>query len=697
MRAPLFPPPQCSLVQRTVTVCRGRRGTFFPPRRIIAPRALRAINFFRLFESPKSSLGETGSGQEPLLDGKEKEELNRHLKLLQRVPHEDAIMDIASAPIFTYPVLKHTNKLASKFSNSPFSQYALFAADVQTLARTTGNDPRVFYNVTTPTSFFICGSQGSGKSHSLSCILESCLIPSENLGRLPNPLTGIVFHYDNYISDENSTPCEAAYIASDPRVKVRVLCSPTNINTIRNTYSSIENVTVEELRLDESDLNTKRMLDLMGFGDKDPPLYMHVIQSILRDMRITQQKTGRPFRYRDFIERLNDGGLKPSQAGSLQQRLDILESFMIPEQIKAERRMTRREERNAIEAEKQRRAIEARREKKKIIAEQRRLAEEGRKARRRERERQKREAEAKAEGREIVEERVEEQVEQKAEKPEEQVEAEKPEEQMEEQVEKKAEEPAEESVDEPVEQLFFRRVGAEEPEKVFGTDWTLKAGELIIVDLSCPCITSAMACSLFNICLSIFLGQETSLGRVVALDEAHKYMDQTADSAELTESLISAIRLQRHLGVRIVISTQEPTISPKLLDLSSVAIIHRFTSPDWFKALKKHLAGVSLLSKVTSMYDPQASDESKDGLRAGNLQHEDLSPDKITSQLFARIVKLKTGEALVFAPNAVVDLEEQECPVNGVKTTHKRLSHDVMHVSVRGRITADGGRSIMAS
>jgi pantothenate kinase-related protein Tda10 len=45
-------------------------------------------------------------------------------------------------------------------------------------------DP-VFLNVNSPWSMFICGSQGSGKSHALSCVLESCLLSSPDLGQLP--------------------------------------------------------------------------------------------------------------------------------------------------------------------------------------------------------------------------------------------------------------------------------------------------------------------------------------------------------------------------------------------------------------------------------------------------------------------------------------------------------------------------------
>lgn len=52
--------------------------------------------------------------------------------------------------------------------------------------------------------------------------------------------------------------------------------------------------------------------------------------------------------------------------------------------------------------------------------------------------------------------------------------------------------------------------------------WNFQPGSLTIVDLSCPFVDENDACSLFNICLSIFMERRNEGGRVVALDEAHK-------------------------------------------------------------------------------------------------------------------------------------------------------------------------------
>ncbi|KAI0391081.1 hypothetical protein F5Y17DRAFT_441937 [Xylariaceae sp. FL0594] len=506
------------------------------------------------------------------------------LALLSRLYTDEESSELSSAPLFSYPILSHTNTTNTK--TKTYTQYGLLGGSLEY------PDPRVYYNVATPSSAFICGSQGSGKSHTLSCLLENCLIPSDALGRLPRPLAAIVFHYDDYASDSRVAPCEAAYLASDPAVSVRVLCAPTNVRVIKESYAPLKNVKVEALQLDEAHLNTKRMLELMAF-DKNQPLYAQVIQRILRDMRLAQQQQqgrGAQFHYLTFKNALAAEQLMTEQSKALRQRLDTLQSFLVQSQV-----------------------------------------------------------DPKAAGK-----------------------------------------------------------------KTKGTDWTLKAGELIIVDLTCPCITAPMACALFNICLSVFLGQDSSIGRVIALDEAHRYMGDSNECETFTNSLLAAIRMQRHVGARIIVSTQEPTISPKLLDLCSITIVHRFTSPDWLSALSKHLAGMSKLSRVTQIAEGDVqmpitqkleglslnSDANgRPGSGSGSNVVSSSDHDRLL-QLFAEIVKLRPGEALVFAPNAVLSLEtKQKMTVNGVtsKLVPVKLAHNVLRLMMRKRLTEDGGRSVMAS
>ncbi|KAI1271573.1 hypothetical protein F5Y07DRAFT_413424 [Xylaria sp. FL0933] len=488
------------------------------------------------------------------------ERRNEEIKILQLSlfmgrTTTDQLNEIDTTPLFTYPIQKHAKRLNISASTSPLSQYALLAGDVDCLQGKSSEDPRFFYNVAAPSSVFICGSQGSGKSHTLSCFLENCLVQSEKLGSLPRPLTGIVFHYDDYASDSRVAPCEAAYLSSDP--------------AINDSYSGLKNVTVEALRLDQADLNTKRMMELMAF-DSTQPLYAQVIQRILRDMRLEQQDKEGTFNYSEFVRKVDNEKLSPDQKRGLQQRLDTLESFMVPAQVS------------------------------------------------------------------------------------------------------------------------LRRPAGHDGKRL-GTDWTPKAGELLIVDLSCPCVTASMACALFNICLSVFLAQDKSLGRIIALDEAHGYMGETSDSDVLTNNLLRAIRKQRHLGARIVISTQEPTISPKLLDLCSITIVHRFSSPDWLNVLTKHLAGISKVSRLTNKA-AGVNDYDEEDTESHGLSGIDLSADDPILDLFSQIVELPTGEALVFAPSALVSLEKKHG-----KLVPKKLAHRVLRVVMRARITADGGKSIMAS
>lgn len=84
--------------------------------------------------------------------------------------------------------------------------------------------------------------------------------------------------------------------------------------------------------INDFDLNTKRMLDLMGANGGDMPLYLHVVNRVLREMRIEQQRDGYPFSYTTFKKRMEEESLTPAQLAPFIQRLDTLESFMPKQQ-----------------------------------------------------------------------------------------------------------------------------------------------------------------------------------------------------------------------------------------------------------------------------------------------------------------------------------------------------------------------------
>lgn len=145
------------------------------------------------------------------------------------------------------------------------------------------SDPRIFLNINPPWSAFICGSQGSGKSHTLSCMLENSLLPSQ-LGALPKPLAAIVFHYDKFTSFASSQICEAAYLCSSG-IPVRVLVSPSNFWRMQHAYLNMPGLpanarkpVVAPLLLKERHLDVERMMNLMAVTEKDGPmpLYMEV-------------------------------------------------------------------------------------------------------------------------------------------------------------------------------------------------------------------------------------------------------------------------------------------------------------------------------------------------------------------------------------------------------------------------------------
>ena len=137
-------------------------------------------------------------------------------------------------------------------------------------------------------------------------------------------------------------------------------------------------------------------------------------------------------------------------------------------------------------------------------------------------------------------------------------------------------------------------------------------------------------------------------------------MSQSTESAKLTEALITIIRQQRHLATRVLIATQEPTLSPQLLDLCDVSVIHLFRSPAWYQVLRNHLAGV----------------------------REDSFRPKSELDIFQQVLTLGVGEALIFCPTAIYDVG-QDGPV--------RATYRYIRLQVREGIATDGGLSITAA
>ncbi|CZT03568.1 uncharacterized protein RAG0_10283 [Rhynchosporium agropyri] len=409
-------------------------------------------------------------------------------------------------------------------------QYGLLG-NSESVSSTANTHSRIFLNTNVPFSAFVCGVQGSGKSHTTACMIENCLVPSSVLGVLQKPLSALVLNFAEYTSSSSFRPCELAFLATpSPELptrigtkRINVLVSPSNFLSMKALYTLIPGVNVKPFKLQPKDLNISTMLTLMSVNKNDAaPLYMGIVTKVLRDMA---SKTAEGFDYLEFRRQLDNAGLDRKQTDFLAQRLDLLESFL--------------------------------------------------------------------------------------------------------------------DLDGSTQSLGFT------------------AGEITIIDLSCPFMDASTACVLFKVGMGFYLGSDPTVGKIIVLDEAHKYMTDTPASTALTESLLGVIRQQRHYGARVIISTQEPNISPKLIDLCSITVIHRFSSPEWLDVLKRHLP----------IFD-------RDGEKSNR------------ADLQKTILRLKTGEALIFAPSAILGASD-------VAGERKIDTNKLFSMRMRKRVTWDGGKSIL--
>lgn len=410
----------------------------------------------------------------------------------------------------------------------------------------------ILLNTNAPSSTFICGSQGSGKSHTLATMLENCLLQNDDAVQIINPLAGLAFHYDVGASNPVA---EAATLAASG-VKTRVLVSPSNFHKQQSLYKSYEggdNVEVLPLSLQDHHIDIDIMHKLMAISESEGnvPLYMEVIQRILRQMAIE----GEVFNMTEFITRRNQEEFTESQAKMMNMRLDLLQSFLAnPVPLSTGKKTNHRS-----------------RQKVRGVCPQ---------------------------------------------------------------------------------VSSYRDIFQIEP------------GTLTVVDLSDPFLDQATVCTLFDLCLRLAVSHQNRAksGIVIALDEAHKYLTQSAAATNFVERLLSIVREQRHVAARIIVATQEPTISDRLLDLCSMTVVHHFKSPNWFSAIKNHLGGASVL----------------------------VMSDNKRGELFEDIVNLRVGESLVFAPSALVCLDDERQEMEKLGTSH-------MKMMTRSRKGVDFGETKLAT
>lgn len=386
---------------------------------------------------------------------------------------------------------------------------------------------KIYINTHEPFSIFLVGIQGSGKSHSLACILESCLLaPDEHkLIKLNQPLSTLVFHYDTNIG----SICEVTGLTSPSSIdnlkkfninhqkyhverdNMIVLVSPSYYHQRKVFYG--DHCKVAPLLLKWQSLTADHIKNLMGIGDGENQLYI----STLLDMLRKYQRSKCLPTFSSFVAEIKEKCGLISQRGPLIQRLALLESIIAESDINKD-----------------------------LIVESYNLS-------------------------------------------------------------------------------------------------IVTPGLLVIVDLTDPLLSKDEANSIFQVLTEQYraIPSNISGGKLLALDEAHKFMDGTTGD-KLSSAIVNCARTMRHDDMRLVISTQSPlSLAPELIELSSMAILHRFYSIDWFDYLSRKIP---------------------------------LSPEQKST-----IVQLNPGNALIFSPRHRLSAYSD--------------NRNFFEVAIRNRLTEDYGAS----
>lgn len=165
-------------------------------------------------------------------------------------------------------------------------------------------------------------------------LTENFLIRSPTLGVLQKQASALVFHYGEYSSSSSFRPNELSFLpvpalglyGQSDNVLVDVLVSPSNLPNLTTLYSRIPGVTVRPFMLHPRQLSTTTMLALMAVDQTQfAPLYMAQVTKILRQMAA---KSSGGFDYKDFRRRLENTKFDKKQEDFLNQRVDLLESFL---------------------------------------------------------------------------------------------------------------------------------------------------------------------------------------------------------------------------------------------------------------------------------------------------------------------------------------------------------------------------------
>jgi DNA phosphorothioation-dependent restriction protein DptH len=133
----------------------------------------------------------------------------------------------------------------------------------------------------------------------------------------------------------------------------------------------------------------------------------------------------------------------------------------------------------------------------------------------------------------------------------------------------------------------------------------LYPGRLIIVDFRDELTETDEALGLFVVMLRVFAGATYDgqpFNKWIAFDEAHKYIR----SSSLVDSVVEVIRQMRHQATSVLIASQDPASLPlKIIELSSMVVLHRMDSPAWLKHIQRAITSLGdLTSSALSRLRP---------------------------------------------------------------------------------------------
>lgn len=125
----------------------------------------------------------------------------------------------------------------------------------------------------------------------------------------------------------------------------------------------------------------------------------------------------------------------------------------------------------------------------------------------------------------------------------------------------------------------------------------LRPGRTVIVDLRDEWIEKDEALGLFVVMLRIFAASQhegKEFNKLVVFDEAHKYITES----DLIGQVVETIREMRHQATSVVVASQDPLSVPRaVIELTSILLLHRMTSPQWLKHLKGAISAMDGISE----------------------------------------------------------------------------------------------------